>query len=146
MSRRMLLAGAAVCLLAGVADAAHAQQPPPPASADVSEVIVTARKRPEAELSVPVVSTALSAAARAKAGATDIYKISQMLPQLIVSQRPSSSAGIIALRGINSGTGVSTDQTVALNLDGITVNNAMALRIGQFDLRQVEVLKGPQSL
>ena len=151
MHRKILMASAGLCVIACWAEAAPALAqgtagPGVSAAAEVSEVIVTARKRAESDMAVPVVVTALSAEVLAKQGATDIYKISQLVPQLIVSQGPSSTGGVIALRGINSGTGVSTDQTVALNLDGIAVSNATALRIGQFDLRQVEVLKGPQAL
>lgn len=128
--------GATTAAAATVADEAAADD----------EILVTARKRTESAIDVPAVIAAFSGEMLAEQGATDIYKIAQYTPSLIVSQSSGATGGIISLRGVASGTGNATEQAVSINLDGVAVSNATALRIGQFDLKQVEVLKGPQAL
>jgi iron complex outermembrane receptor protein len=57
------------------------------------------------------------------------------------------SSASVTLRGIGNGNeGTYVDQSVALNLDGMTVGSGIFFRSGIFDIGQVEVLKGPQSL
>jgi iron complex outermembrane receptor protein len=53
----------------------------------------------------------------------------------------------VFLRGIGSGDSTSyTDQSVGLNIDGISMSQGNFYRAGSFDLAQIEVLKGPQGL
>ena len=123
---------------AAVADAALAPT--------VGEIVVTARKRAESDISVPAVITAISGEKLAEKGVADVYGISQLTPQLEISNALGPIGGTIALRGVASGSTVGVDQAVAINIDGVAISNSGATRIGQFDLRQVEVLKGPQTL
>lgn len=155
MNKWILLTGAAAfCVIGGGSVSFAADQPagivPPSADAearDVSQdIIVTARRKAESDMAVPVMVTAISGDTLSNQGAVDIYKISQLVPQLEISQGPSVTGGVLALRGISSGITNSSDQAVSINIDGVQVSNAVALRIGQFDLARVEVLKGPQAL
>ncbi|WP_337185637.1 TonB-dependent receptor [Phenylobacterium sp.] len=143
--RTMLFAGAAITV--GLTPAAHAAEAASSAEAvGIEEVIVTARKRSETDISVPAVVTALSGEMLAAKGVSDVYGIAQLTPQLSINNNVGPIGGQIALRGVASGNTVGVDQTVSLNIDGVAVSNAGATRIGQFDLRQVEILKGPQTL
>lgn len=157
MNRFKLFAGAAVfCAISTGSNVLAADQfageasPSSPGaegrSADLKDIIVTARRKAESDMAVPVMVTSLGGDSLANQGAVDIYKISQLVPQLEISQGPSVTGGVLALRGISSGITNSSDQAVAINIDGVQVSNAIALRIGQFDLARVEVLKGPQAL
>ena len=112
----------------------------------VEEVIVTARKRNETDISVPAVVTALSADKLTRQGANTVYALAQLTPTLIVGQNAASLGGSIVMRGVGSGALNGVEQTVAINVDGIAVSNAGSTRLGYFDLKQVEVLKGPQAL
>jgi iron complex outermembrane receptor protein len=59
----------------------------------------------------------------------------------------SGSGSGIYLRGIGSSTiSAAFDPAVALNLDGVPVAASRMIVAGQMDTRQIEVLKGPQSL
>ncbi|WP_337185633.1 TonB-dependent receptor [Phenylobacterium sp.] len=112
----------------------------------VEEVIVTARKRAESDIAVPAVITAYSPEKLTRAGANDMYSLARMTPQLIIANNAATFGGSISLRGVGSSAVNGIDQTVAVNIDGVAVSNAAAARIGYFDLRQVEILKGPQAL
>ena len=152
-------------LLAALAAPAFAQETAPaakppvtadptPAAAQPSsteppggEIIVTARKRNERLLDVPVSVSALSGEQLQRYATTSLQSIAQQTPQLIISESQNQVGGSINLRGIGAGTAnPSTEQTVTLNLDGVQVSYGNAIRLGQFDLQRVEVLKGPQAL
>ena len=142
--------GALLAALA-IAAAPAAAQTAPPAVAEQREVaddeiLVTARRRSEADIAAPVVISAFSGEELARAGANDIYAIGQQTPQLLIGPASGATGGIIALRGVASGPGNANEQSVSLIIDGVAISNANAVRIGQFDLGQVEVLKGPQAL
>ncbi len=151
MNKWKLLVGVAAFCTGGTGPVVlAADQPAAPAGAetrnDLQDIIVTARRKAESDMAVPVMVTAIGGDTLASQGAVDVYKISQLVPQLEISQGPSVTGGVLALRGISSGITNSSDQAVAINIDGVQVSNAIGLRIGQFDLARVEVLKGPQAL
>ncbi|MDP3750004.1 MAG: TonB-dependent receptor [Phenylobacterium sp.] len=143
---QLCAASAAAAMSAVLPGVARAQGATPVEAFGVEEVVVTARKRDETDISVPAVITAITAEQLARKGVGDIYAIAQMTPGLIINDNLSAIGGGISLRGVASGNTVGIDQTVSINLDGAAVSSAGATRIGQFDLRQVEVLKGPQTL
>lgn len=112
------------------------------------EIIVTARSRNETLQSVPVVVTSVSGTELQRRGITSIDGISRIVPQLITGDSGGSlQGGAIALRGIGSGdNNVFGDQAVAFNIDGVLVARTSVRRLANFDLQQVDVLKGPQAL
>ncbi|WP_156679946.1 TonB-dependent receptor [Sphingomonas profundi] len=155
----------ATTILAGMAAPALAQdalsaQPQPqqpgaaggaaPDRADtgVEEIIVTARKRDETLLQVPVAVSAVSASDLNRYAATDLGKIGQLVPQVILAKSGGGGAGAsFTIRGIGSSAlDAGIDQTVALNLDGLQISRGRLVTQSFFDLQQVEVLKGPQAL
>ncbi len=113
----------------------------------ISEIIVTARKRSEGTMDVPIAITALTSEDLGRYGATDLVAISQQVPGLIIQPMAGGAGGSVALRGISSSTqNPSIDQSVSFNIDGVQVSSANIIRLGQIDLQQLEVLKGPQAL
>lgn len=109
------------------------------------DIVVTARRRSETTLDVPVSVAAVSGEQLANKGANSLIQISNLVPGLIVADNANS--GAIALRGVSSSTGSSgVEQAVSINVDNIAISYAAILRLGYFDLAQVEVLKGPQAL
>lgn len=112
------------------------------------EIIVTARKRDETLISVPVVVTAVGGEQLAAQGITNLDGIARITPQLLIgNQGGSVEGGNIAIRGVSG-----PDQNpfgssaVAFNIDGVNIAKAMVRRMSDFDIAQVEVLKGPQAL
>lgn len=119
-----------------------------PPSAGLEEILVTARKREETLISVPVVVTAVSASQLEQRGVTNLDGIARMVPQLLIgNQSGSVQGGNIAIRGIaGPDSNPFGDQAVSFNIDGVQVAKAFVRRMTQTDLSQVEVLKGPQAL
>lgn len=115
--------------------------------ATLEEVVVSARKRAESIQDVPVAVSALSSDTLEKYAVATFEDIANLTPELIVGTQSTQTGGSITLRGVGAGTdNPATTQLVSINLDGVQVSQANVLRLGQVDLRQVEVLKGPQAL
>ena len=116
--------------------------------AQVEEIIVTARKREETSLAVPVTLTAIGAGEIERRDLTNFNQIGHAVPQLqIASTFGSVQGGTVVLRGISSGeSNPFADQSVSFNIDGAQVAISSVIRLGQLDMSQVEVLKGPQAL
>ncbi|WP_428310522.1 TonB-dependent receptor [Hydrocarboniphaga sp.] len=112
------------------------------------EVIVTARKKNETLLDVPVAVSAVSAADLNRYAATDLGKIGQMVPQVIIAKTGGGGAGAsFTIRGLGSSAlDAGIEQTVALNVDGLQISRGRLVTQSFFDIQQVEVLKGPQAL
>lgn len=120
---------------------------PSPTAATGGEIIVTARKRDERLIDVPVAVSALSTEQIERYATSSFQAISQQVPQLVIAESQNQVGGSINLRGIGSGiSNPSTETAVTLNFDGVPISYGNAIRLGQIDLGRVEVLKGPQAL
>ncbi|MFN3472513.1 MAG: TonB-dependent receptor [Blastomonas sp.] len=112
------------------------------------EIIVTARKRDETLISTPVVVTALGGPQLAAQGVTNLDGVARLTPQLLIGpQGGSVQGGNINIRGIEGpDQNPFGDSAVSFNIDGVQVTKATVRRMSDFDMAQVEVLKGPQAL
>jgi iron complex outermembrane recepter protein len=127
----------------GVAD----PNPNPPgvdsATASSDEIVVTARKREESLLDVPVAITAVSGETLERRGITSVRQLSGQTPGLNITSDGSGRA-FVAIRGV----GVTLVQTVqpgvGLFVDGIYRPNTAYLNSPLLDVERVEVLRGPQ--
>jgi iron complex outermembrane receptor protein len=119
-----------------------------PQQAGLDEVVVTARKRDETLISVPVVVTAIDKAELANRGITSLDDVARLVPQLIIgNQAGSVQGGNIALRGISGpDSNPFGEQAVSFNIDGVAIAKGWVRRMTDTDLDQIEVLKGPQAL
>lgn len=153
MNRSRLMA--ATCLVSALAAgavttaAAQTAAPARPAvqTAELGEVIVTARKRQESILSVPVVETAIGQQALQRYQTQDLKGIATLVPGVAVGDNLLSIGTTISIRGVGtSAYDPGVDQAVSLNIDGMQFSQGLAYSSGMFDMSQVEVLKGPQSL
>jgi len=117
------------------------------APATIEEIVVTARKQTETLQEVPVTVTAVSGAELARFGYDKPEDVASRIPALNVSCCGSGSGAQVSLRGVGSSyLSAAFDSAVALDFDGVVVSSMRVLQSGFFDVRQVEVLKGPQSL
>ena len=113
----------------------------------VDEIIVTARQHGETLTSVPVAATALTASDLIRSATTDFSKVGELVPQVQISRTPSGNGGSAVIRGIGSSQqDAGVEQMVSFAFDGIQVSRGRAVVANMFDLRQIEVLKGPQAL
>lgn len=112
------------------------------------DIVVTARKRDETSIAVPVVLTAVSGAELERRAINNADSLARLVPGLTISEGGGTvQGGTIALRGVaGPDTNPLGDQAVSFNIDGVQVAKASVRRLGFMDVEQVEVLKGPQAL
>ena len=114
----------------------------------LDEIIVTARKREESLIDVPMSITAISDVAIESAGLRTLQDISFMAPGLDFQNQGSFFAGRalsqISFRGMNLERVTLSNQLGALFIDGIYVLGG-AQSIPLTGIERVEVIKGPQN-
>lgn len=148
-----ILAGCAAAVAAMTAHAAHAQVAPggapgTPEVADNPDIVVTAQKRSESALTVPVSVTAISQETLINRGATSLADIQAFVPGLNVGT--FLGGGTVIVRGLNTGSNQSS--TTAVVVDGAPLGSSSSFLLGSgnpldlnpYDLQRVEVLRGPQ--
>jgi len=114
---------------------------------DNGDIVVSARKRQESILKVPVVVTAISDEKLEKLGVTEMTDLPRLVPGLNLARGNLSGGIFVTIRGIGtSQQDPSLDQSVSLNVDGLPLTQGLAFASGMFDLGQIEVMKGPQAL
>ena len=143
--RRAIYATSALSMLAFTPTAAFAQDEG--ASTDNSdEIVVTARRREERLIDVPVAITAYSGEALEKAGAIDITDIGQTTPNTTLEVSRGSNSTLSAfIRGVGQQDPVSGfEQGVGIYLDDVYLNRPQAAVLDIYDVERIEVLRGPQ--
>jgi iron complex outermembrane receptor protein len=110
----------------------------------LEEIVVTARKREENLLEVPVSITALTAEDLRTANAFGLEDLAQLTPGLNFSALPGGFAEP-TIRGLTQTDQLGLIGNVGVFIDGIFMNNRASIEFGNMDLAQIEVLKGPQS-
>lgn len=143
-----LALGASAAALITMTGTAHAQEAPAEgASVEGTDIIVTARKRQESILKVPVVVTVLSDQKLDIVQASDMTDLPKLVPGLSIGGGILSVGSQVTIRGVGtSSNDPGIDQSVSLNIDGLSLGQGLAFTSGMFDLQQIEVLKGPQAL
>lgn len=149
-NRGMLLYVSAIALMTSPT-VAFAQSSVPSASASVSrdagDIVVTARKRQESVLDVPVVTTVISQEQIDARQIADLTDVSTLTPGLVLGEAAADIGTQISIRGVGtSSIDSGIDQSISLNLDGLQITQGSAYSVGVFDMAQIEVLKGPQAL
>jgi outer membrane receptor protein involved in Fe transport len=110
-------------------------------------ITVTARKRTESLQDVPVAVTAIPKASLENNLASDLNKIGELAPQVSIARALTGTGAAITIRGISSGTVDSgLEQSVSLSVDGVSLSRGRIVETAMFDMQQVEVMQGPQSL
>jgi iron complex outermembrane receptor protein len=113
----------------------------------ISEIIVTARKRQESILNVPVIETAIPQERLERLQTHSIKDLQNQVPGLVLGTGTATGGLQVSLRGVGTFTNdPAVDQSISLFVDGLQFSQGMAYAAGMFDVGQVEVLKGPQSL
>lgn len=114
---------------------------------DMETVVVVARNSEESLQDVPVAATVISAEAMDTFRIDEVTDLISRVPALNVSVGGSGSGAQITLRGVGSSSiSNAFDSAVALNYDGISVSTQRLIQSAFFDVEQIALLKGPQSL
>lgn len=112
-------------------------------SNQLDEIIVRAENRNVSAQKVPITMDIVSGAKLTDQGITDFKQLQGLAPSLSIVQNESFTP--IFIRGVGTQeTGVLTDQSASLNIDGEFITRPIALNVTLFDLERIEVLKGPQ--
>lgn len=121
--------------------------PPMTVHAQLEEIIVTARKRDESALKIPVVASVLTGEQIDRFSINDLQGVSERVPGLQMGSATMAFGSQVSLRGVGTSVlNATLDQSVSLNVDGMQMTQGLAYKAGMFDMEQVEVLKGPQAL
>jgi iron complex outermembrane receptor protein len=120
---------------------AHAQDAT--SSEVVGEVIVTAQKREQKLLDVPISIAAISSDSLAKSNITELGALQTLVPNFQVSD--NVSVRTVYIRGVGGGgRTVAFDTRTGIYLDGVYIGQPMAADAVLTNLERVEVLRGPQ--
>ena len=119
------------------------------ATGGLSEIVVTAQKRPENLQKTPISISVLKADDFTNRHVTSLVDLGDgAIPSLKVAPFYSrNSALIVNIRGIgvlSDGNQPARDQGVGVYIDGVYLGRAQGLGTALFDIENVEVLKGPQ--
>lgn len=140
-ARRLSYAGALLCASA-LAQAAQAQE----ASTSQAEtttldtVVVTAQRREERQIEVPVSLTVFSAEEVQQAGVNTLSDLNNLVPNVTLDRD-----AILQIRGIRSGTrNIGFEASSGVYVDGVYQGRAQGNQQDLLDITSVEVLRGPQ--
>ena len=127
---------------AGDAPAAPATDSAPP----TGEILVTALRRSESVLNVPLSISAVSGNALAAKGVTDSVDLAEVVPNLQVSTNFGTAQPNFSMRGISVANEYNSNQVspVGVYMDDVYLAARASHGMGLFDLDRVEVLRGPQ--
>lgn len=133
-----LLAGAA---LSALASGAAAQAP---AENLVEEVLVTAQKRTERLIDVPVAVSAVSGDTLSAKNITDTASLVRTVPSLTFQQAGTANSSF-RIRGIGTSLfGQGVEPSVSFVVDGVVLARPAQSLTDFADLERIEVLRGPQ--
>ena len=148
-SRAVLLAGCAgIATFAAplaaqddAADTASASE-----NADEGVIIVTARRREERLIDVPLSVTALSGETLAQQGIQDLTQIGQQVPNITLEVSRGTNTTLTAfIRGVGQQDPVAGFEAgVGLYVDDVYLNRPQAAVLDVYDVERIEVLRGPQ--
>ena len=115
-------------------------------SVSADEIIVTARRREENLIDVPIAITALSGSQLAASGAADITALAETVPNVTLEPSRASNSTLTAfIRGVGQQDPVSGfEQGVGIYLDDVYLNRPQASVLDIYDVGRIEVLRGPQ--
>jgi outer membrane receptor protein involved in Fe transport len=114
-------------------------------SAELEEVVVTARQRAESSQDIPMMVQSLSGEDIQKQGITTLEDFSRFVAGLNI-QTTTPGQNTIVFRGVSDGGGFLVDPTAAIYLDEQPMSQtSFAPDIYPVDLARIEALAGPQS-
>lgn len=143
-----LVGCAAAAMVAAPASAQDAGDGLPEASTgeEGNVIIVTARRREERAIDVPIAVTAISGQQLADQGALDLTDVGNLAPNVTLETSRATNSTLSAfIRGIGQQDPVSGfEQGVGIYLDDVYLNRPQAAVLDIYDVERIEVLRGPQ--
>lgn len=115
-------------------------------NSQLSEVVITSRRRIESAQNVPIPITVVSGAQVENSGAFNVNRLKELVPSLQLYTSNPRNTGI-NIRGLGSPFGLTNDGLdpgVGFYVDGVYFARPAAATFDFIDIDQVEVLRGPQ--
>ncbi|AJP74760.1 TonB-dependent receptor [Sphingomonas hengshuiensis] len=148
---KLALAGASAMIAlatSGMAFAQEANQAPAEAqdSGGLTDIVVTAQRRPEKLQEVPIAVTAFTEMTIRDFNLNDAISVSKYVPSMISAHNAGlQSANAYYMRGLGNSQSVATfDPPVGTYVDDVYIARQNANNYAFFDTERVEVLRGPQ--
>lgn len=115
-------------------------------AADEGDIVVTAQRREQSLLDVPLAVSALSGDAMAERGITNSAQLGAAVPNLQINSPFGNTQPNFSLRGIGVANEYNSNQAspVGVYLDDVYIAPRTSHGMGLFDLERIEVLRGPQ--
>jgi iron complex outermembrane recepter protein len=111
----------------------------------VDEVVVTARLRPEPLTRTPLAITAIAAQDLAGRNINTLQDLAQIVPELDFRPGISGKDTTLFVRGVGTITSSqAVDPSVSTVIDGVVMAHPGQATLDLLDLKQVEILRGPQ--
>ncbi|MGC6331400.1 TonB-dependent receptor [Rhizorhabdus sp. FW153] len=113
---------------------------------DIADIVVTAQRRSQSLLTVPLAISALNGDTLQNKGITNSANLATAVPNLQVSSPYGSTQPNFSLRGISVANEYNSNQAspVGVYIDDVYIAARTSHGMGLFDLDRVEVLRGPQ--
>ena len=142
----LLTGTAALAFLAAPAASAQDTTPAVEAAEDDGIIIVSARRRDERIIDVPLSVTAISGESLAKSGTLELTAIGQEVPNLTLEVSRGTNTTLTAfIRGVGQQDPVAGFEAgVGLYVDDVYLNRPQASVLDIYDVERIEVLRGPQ--
>lgn len=114
--------------------------------ASSGDIIVTAQRRAQSILTVPIAISAIGGDALVTKGITNSANLAVAVPNLQVSSPYGQTQPNFSLRGISVANEYNSNQAspIGIYIDDVYLASRTAHGMGLFDLDRVEVLRGPQ--
>ncbi len=129
-----------------------AELPPAPldiillADDNLTEVVVTSRRRTETAQDIPIAVSVLSGGVVSDAGAFNVNRVKELVPSVqLYSSNPRNTT--LNIRGLGSTFGLTNDGIdpgVGFYVDGVYYARPAATTLDFIDIERIEVLRGPQ--
>jgi iron complex outermembrane receptor protein len=126
--------------------AAAAADTPAPADEAIGEIVVTAQRREESIMKVPVAVSAFSQSDLNKLNITNSHELNNLVPTLQVNSAFGDVQPNFSLRGIGVNNEHNPNQAspVGVYIDDAYISARVSQGLQLFDLDRIEVLRGPQ--
>lgn len=112
----------------------------------LSEIVITARRREETVQSVPIPIAVIGGALVEDAGAFNVNRVKELVPSVqLYSSNPRNTT--LNIRGLGSTFGLTNDGIdpgVGFYVDGVYFARPAATTLDFIDIERIEVLRGPQ--
>ncbi|MDH3275291.1 MAG: TonB-dependent receptor plug domain-containing protein, partial [Gammaproteobacteria bacterium] len=109
------------------------------------EIVVTAQKRQQNIMDVPIAVSAVTGRQMEEASIKDIFDLQQNVPGLIAGQSQTATTSNFAIRGVGStANNFGVESAVGLYVDGVYRSRQSSIINDLVDIERVEVLRGPQ--